>query len=107
MRKKRSDRNHVIYEIENSITGATYLGVTQAIGRAFIYSALRRFQKHVSRSNRENKSWALYKDMRKYGADVYNVYLIEVVKGKAEVHKLETEMLRTGNYKLNSTKIKK
>ena len=45
--------------------------------------------------------------MKKYGPDAYNVYLIQVVKGKAEVHQLETEMLRTGNYKLNSTKIKK
>jgi hypothetical protein len=103
MRKKRNDRNHIIYEIENSITGATYVGVTAAIGRSFLYSALRRFQKHVSRAKKENKSWALYKDMKKYGPEVYNVYLIQVVRGKAEVHKIETEMLRTGNYKLNST----
>ena len=103
MRKKRADRNHIIYEITNTINGKQYIGVTACIGRAFNYSALRRFQKHVSRAKQENKDWALYNDMRKYGADVYDVYVVEVVRGKAEAHRIETEYLQHRTYKLNST----
>jgi len=102
-RKKRTDRNHIIYELTNVINGKQYLGVTQAIGRRFNYSVLRRFQKHISRAKKENWDWELYKDMRKYGPDVYDVYLIEVVRGKAEVHIKETELLQRYEYKLNST----
>jgi hypothetical protein len=102
-RKKRIDRNHIIYELTNVINGKQYLGVTQAIGRRFNYSVLRRFQKHISRAKKEDWNWELYKDMRKYGSDVYDVCLIEVVRGKAEVHKKETELLQRYEYKLNST----
>ncbi len=56
VRKKRNDRNHVIYEIVNSVTGESYLGVTAAIGRRFHYSAKLRLQKHFSRARRENKT---------------------------------------------------
>jgi hypothetical protein len=41
--------------------------------------------------------------MRKFGPDVYDVCLIEVVRGKAEAHKIETELLQRYEYKLNST----
>jgi hypothetical protein len=102
-RKKRIDRNHIIYELTNTINGKQYLGITQAIGRRFNYSVLRRFQKHVSRAKQEDWGWALYKDMRKFGPDVYDVCLIEVVRGKAEAHKIETELLQRYEYKLNST----
>ena len=105
MRKKRNDRNHLIYEITNTINGKKYIGVTACIGRAFNYSALRRFQKHVSRAKQEDKDWALYNDMRKYGPDVYDVYVLDVVRGKAEAHKIETGFLQNKHYqyKLNST----
>lgn len=103
MRKKRNDRNHIIYEIINIENGKCYIGVTAAIGRAFNYSAFRRFQKHQSRARRENKDWALYKDMRKYDTDAYEVIVKHVVRGKAEAHKLETYYLQNYVYKLNST----
>ena len=100
MRKKRSDRNHIIYEIVNTINGKCYIGVTACIGRAFNYSAVRRFQKHCSRAKQESKDWALYNDMRKYGANVYDVFVKDVVRGKAEAHKLETMYLQNYHYKL-------
>ena len=103
MRKKRNDRNHIIYEIVNTINGKCYIGVTACIGRAFNYSAVRRFQKHCSRAKMESKDWALYNDMRKYGANVYDVFVKDVVRGKAEAHKLETMYLQNYHYKLNST----
>ena len=103
MRKKRADRNHIIYELTNTINGKQYVGITAAIGRKFNYSVLRRFQKHVSRAKQVVQDWALYNDMRKYGAHVYDVCLIDVVRGKAEAHRIETELLQSRNFKLNST----
>ena len=41
--------------------------------------------------------------MRKYGADVYNVWILDVVKGKKLAHTIETEFLQQKTYKLNST----
>jgi hypothetical protein len=41
--------------------------------------------------------------MRKFGPDVYDVCLIEVVRGKAEAHKIETKQLQKFHYELNST----
>ncbi len=103
MRKKRSDRNHVIYEILNTENNKSYIGVTAAVGRAFNYSAKLRFQKHCSRARKENKDWSLYNDMRKYGPDVYEVSVVAVVRGKALAHQIETDYLKKYNYKLNST----
>jgi hypothetical protein len=47
--------------------------------------------------------WKLHKDMRKYGGDVYNVWILDVVKGKALAHQIETEFLQQKKYELNST----
>ena len=102
-RKKRSDRNHIIYEIVNTITGASYLGITAAIGRRFKYSAVLRFQKHCSRAKCENKGWKLYQNMREYGSDVYDVFMVDVVRGKKAAHQLEVKLLKEFNYELNST----
>jgi predicted GNAT family acetyltransferase len=103
MRKKRSDRNHVIYEIVNTTNGKSYLGITAAIGRRYSYSAVLRFQKHQSRARKENKQWALYIDMRENTPDVYELFIVDVVRGKALAHKIETELLKKFEYELNST----
>ena len=102
-RKKRSDRNHILYEIVNTITGASYLGITACIGRRILYSARLRFQKHCSRAKCENKGWKLYTDMREYGVDVYDVFVVDMVRGKKAAHQLEVKLLKEFNYELNST----
>ena len=108
MRKKtRKDSKHLIYEIENTINGKTYIGVTSLSQfyhtKSVRYAAIRRFQKHYSRAHKELLDWALYKDMRKHDRDVYNVWIIDVVKGKERAHQIETGLLQTQEYKLNST----
>ena len=102
-RKKRNDRNHVIYEIVNTLTGASYLGVTAAVGRRFNYSVVLRFQKHCSRARKENKEWALYVDMRENDPSVYELFIVDVVRGKKLAHEIETKLLKTFEYELNST----
>ena len=102
-RKKRKDRNHIIYEIVNTLTGKSYLGVTTAIGRRINYSVVLRFQKHCSRARKENKQWALYIDMRENDKSVYELFIVDVVRGKALAHEIETKLLKKYNYELNST----
>ena len=102
-RKKRSDRNHIIYEIVNSENGKSYIGITAAIGRRFQYSAKLRLQKHFSRARREDKQWALYIDMREHEQEVYQLFIVDVVRGKALAHQIEVELLKEFQYELNST----
>jgi predicted GIY-YIG superfamily endonuclease len=102
-RKKRSDRNHIIYEIVNTINGKSYIGITAAIGRRFNYSAKLRLQKHFSRARRENKEWALYIDMRENDQSVYDLFIVDVVRGKKLAHQIEVELIKEFNYELNST----
>jgi len=102
-RKKRNDRNHIVYEIVNTENGKSYIGVTAAIGRRFNYSAKLRLQKHFSRARKENKNWALYNDMREYGQEVYELFIVKVIRGKAAAHQYETKQLQMFHYELNST----
>ena len=102
-RKKRSDRNHIVYEIINLLTGASYIGVTAAIGRRFKYSVKLRLQKHFSRAKCEDKQWRLYTDMKEFPKEAYDIRIVDIVRGKSAAHQIETWHLQTFNYELNST----
>jgi hypothetical protein len=41
--------------------------------------------------------------MREYGTDVYDVFVLDVVRGKAAAHQLEVTLLKEFQYELNST----
>ena len=97
MRKKRSDRNHIIYLITNTMNGKEYIGITASIGRAFQKSVKVRLQKHFSRARKEAWDWALYKDMNKYIDDLeitYEISVLDVLRGKPATHKREMELIR-------------
>ena len=102
-RKKRNDRNHVIYEIVNTENGKSYIWVTAAIGSRFHYSAKLRLQKPFSRARKENKNWSLYNDMREHAQSVYELFIVKIVRGKAAAHQYETKQLQKFHYELNST----
>jgi len=105
MRKKRSDRNHIIYLITNTINGKEYIGITASIGRAFQKSVKVRLQKHFSRARKEAWDWALYKDMSKYIDDLevtYEISVLDVVRGKTAVHQREMELIKEYKPKLNT-----
>lgn len=92
-RKTRSDRNHAIYVITNTVTQEQYIGVTVCSGN--VRKALKvRVQKHIRRAVTENKAWALCRSIREHGVESFTYGLVETVRGKAEAHARERELTR-------------
>ena len=99
-RKKRTDRLHVIYMLQS---GADfYLGVTAKTASTVNKSVQIRFNKHVYRSRTESKNWALYEMIRQRGTDTFNVVVVAVVRGKAQAHAMERDMIREYRPNLNT-----
>ena len=100
-RKKRSDRNHIIYELR--VNGLNYIGVTAKTESTINKSVLSRAAKHFYRAKTETKNWLLCKELRKL-ADKSEIEVLvhEVVRGKAAAHKREVELRRLINPALNT-----
>lgn len=90
LRKKRSDRRHIVYCIQNAINGDFYIGITQGFRQKDLKV---RVQKHVRRALTEDKAWALCEAIRKFGADCFVSQIVEVVRGKATAHAIERDLI--------------
>ena len=99
-RKRRTDRNHLIYSL--TIGKREYIGVTVVNGRSPAKSLNRRWQKHVQRAYAEDKGWKLCAAIRRHGPEKFTVEVVQVVRGKAEAHKVERDLIRVRNPKLNT-----
>ncbi len=100
-RKKRVDRNHIIYELR--VNGLNYIGVTAKTESTVNKSVLSRAAKHFYRAKKEDKNWALCVELRKLDSkDQIEVYVHEVVRGKAEAHRREVEIRRMVRPALNT-----
>ena len=100
MRKKRSDRNHVIYAV--TAEGQTYIGLTVAIGQAYLRSVKVRVQKHISRALKEDKDWAFCQFIRENPEVQLRYEVLEVVRGRKAAHELEREYIRERAPSLNT-----
>ena len=98
MRRKRSDRNHVLYQL--TIGEQTYIGLTVAIGQAYLRSVKVRVQKHMSRARKESKDWAICEALR--SDDVVQYEVIEVVRGRKAAHSRERELIAEWAPSLNT-----
>lgn len=100
-RKKRQDRNHIIYELV--VNGKNYIGVTAKTASTVNKSVLSRAAKHFYRAKKEDKNWLLCAELRKLNdKSEIEVYVHEVVRGKAEAHKREVEIRRAVKPVLNT-----
>ncbi len=107
-RKRRSDRNQVIYFIEDVATHDVYIGLTALCFRGNVRKTLtRRMQKHMQRALTENKDWGLSRALRERGAERFVFGVVEVVRGKKDAHVRETELINTMQPSLNTFGIKK
>ena len=98
MRKKRSDRNYVLYQL--TVDEQTYIGLTVAVGRAFLKSVKVRVQKHISRAMVEDKDWTLCAALRH--ADHIQYSVIEVVRGRKNAYQRERELIAEYQPDLNT-----
>lgn len=103
MRAKRSDRNHIIYQI----TGpeGVYIGVTAKTETTVLKSVRSRIAKHWYRAQTETKQWALCELLRGLASkDLIDVRVMEIVRGKAAAHARERELIRELNPFYNTDK---
>lgn len=100
-RKKRVDRNHIIYELV--VNGKNYIGVTAKTESTVNKSVLSRAAKHFYRAKTEDKNWLLCAELRKLtDKSEIEVYVHEVIRGKAEAHRREVEIRRMVKPVLNT-----
>ena len=101
-RKKRSDRNHVVYRVTCIDTGDSYIGLTVADGRAFLRPVKVRWQKHVSRAMRETKEWNFCTALRELADCEWTYEVLEVVRGRKPAHQRERELIADLEPSLNT-----
>jgi hypothetical protein len=102
-RKKRTDRNHIIYEIVTA--EGSYIGVTAKTESTVLKSIRARAAKHFYRAKKESKNWLLCEVLRGYASkDEVDIRPLEMIRGKAEAHTRERELIALLNPALNTDK---
>jgi hypothetical protein len=101
-RKRRSDRMHLIYVVTNVVTDEKYVGIAACIDRSGKETLAARWSRHVGRAFNQGKSWALCESIRTYGPEAFAPVIFDFVRGKAAAHAAETELRKTGQFKLNT-----
>lgn len=91
-RKPRSDRKHALYQILNTATGESYIGLT-VVKRGAKRSLKVRWQKHVRRALTENKSWRFCQAIRKHGPEAFVMELIGMIRGRKAAHQAERQLI--------------
>ena len=100
-RKKRVDRNHIIYELR--VNGGNYIGVTAKTETTVLKSVRARAAKHFYRAKKEDKQWSLCIALRELTSkDEIEILVHEIVRGKGEAHKREVQLRRMINPTLNT-----
>ncbi len=100
MRKKRSDRTHIVYMLTSG--SDFYIGVTAKTASTVKLSVMTRCRKHLYRSRSEDKSWALYEALRERGTQAFTVSVLAVLRGKTLAHNFERELIRAHRPTLNT-----
>ena len=100
-RKKRTDRNHIIYEL--IVNGKNYIGVTAKTESTIQKSVKARAAKHFYRAKKENKDWLLCAELRTLDSkEEIEILIHAVIRGKAEAHKEEVKIRRAVKPMLNT-----
>lgn len=108
-RKRRSDRAYLIYKITCTVNGETYVGLVVRIDQAVKRTLARRLSQHTSRALgtakgwEEPRPWNLHVAIRKHGAGAFWIELLETVRGKAQAHVRECELMVLHNCTLNTS----
>lgn len=100
-RKKRTDRNHIIYELR--VPAGNYIGVTAKTESTVLKSVRARAAKHFYRAKREDKDWSLCVALRELDSkDEIEIVVHAIIRGKAAAHKEEVQIRRAVKPNLNT-----
>ena len=99
-RKRRNDRNHVIYQL-TAPNGERYLGVTFARRRAWKRSAKIRWEAHVRNALDYDRQNLLSVAIREHGVENFSREVLEIVRGKQNAHNRERELIKRIQPELN------
>ena len=102
MRKKRSDRTHIVYEIV--VQNERYIGVTARTASTVRKSLWDRMSKHWYRRNEAGKNhWRLYQVLQMLDERSEAVIReLAVIRGKSAAHTYERELIRNMKPTLNT-----
>jgi len=101
MRAKRTDRNHIIYELR--VPQGNYIGVTAKTESTVNKSVRARAAKHYYRAQTETKQWLLCSALRGLASkEDIEIIVHEIVRGKADAHRREVEIRRQVQPTLNT-----
>lgn len=98
--KRRSDRNHIVYEITCADTGERYIGITVVKGQAIQKSIKIRWKCHVYYATIKQGNNPLQQRIREFG-DKFKFRIIKVVRGKQNAHDMELQLIRETKPELN------
>jgi hypothetical protein len=101
-RKRRQDTTHLIYVIDNTITGEQYVGITVKNVGGVRKTLKRRIQKHCQRALTESHGWTLCESIRQHGPDAFRYGLLETIRGRAAAHARERQLIREYQPALNT-----
>ena len=105
-RKKRSDRNYLIYQSVCIPTGEEYFGITVTKEGGDTRTLKTRLQQHYYKATTYGFEWTLADRLRKHGKEAFAIAAIEKVRGKAEAYAMEAELINDHKPNLN-TKFRK
>ena len=100
-RKRRTDRNHIIYELR--VPAGNYIGVTAKTESTVAKSVRVRANKHFYRARTENKDWTLCVALRELESKMdIEIVIHAIVRGKALAHREEVRIRREVRPNLNT-----
>ena len=100
-RKKRTDRNHIIYEL--IVPAGNYIGVTAKTESTVAKSVRVRANKHFYRAKKDGKDWLLCAALRELNdKNEIEILVHAVIRGKADAHKMEVAIRRNVKPNLNT-----
>ena len=105
MRKKRSDRNHLIYMLTCEPTDERYIGVTVMNSTSKAKVLKQRWKGHLYKALVLQESWVLPRTIREYGVDSFTAEVLKIVRGKKAAFAAESAFIKDLGTELN-TRIK-
>ena len=102
MRKKRSDRNQIIYKLTNNVTNESYIGVTVVTGRAYLKSLRSRWIRHIYKANVGMAKYPISVSIRTHGEESFTREILQIVRGKKNAFQAESQLINEIKPTLNT-----